>query len=424
MASRLAALIYRNAVGQLGDLTYRYDPAGNRTGIGGSFGRTGLPTAIASASYDAGNRQLTFGGQTLTYDANGNLVSDGATTYTWDARNRLAALTGPTTASFQYDPLGRRARKMINGSPTDVTYDGLNPIQELSGATGVATLLTGPGIDEYLTRTDGAGQRGVLADALGSTLALTDSAGAVPTSYTYAPFGASTLSGAPTANSLEYTGRENDGTGLYYYRVRYYHPTLQRFISEDPIGFAGRDLNLYAYVINNPVAYTDPTGDLAIGALVGGGIGLIGGISGAIAQGGFSANNFSNIVISGIVGGLGGAAIGAIDPTEGVLTTAALGFGIGGLANLGGQLITNQFNTGNAVCSIDVGSALGSAFGSAIGAGFSSALFTRAIAAGSTPGLAALTANTGGLAPASLGGPIGSALGGGSVAQGQMCKRK
>jgi hypothetical protein len=131
-ASRLAALIYQNAVGQLGDLTYQYDATGNRTGIGGSYARTGFPTAIASASYDAANRQLTFGGQTLTYDANGNLASDGATTYTWDARNRLATLTGPTTASFQYDPLGRRARKMINGSPTDVTYDGLNPIQELS----------------------------------------------------------------------------------------------------------------------------------------------------------------------------------------------------------------------------------------------------------------------------------------------------
>ncbi len=74
-ASRLTALIYRNATGQLGDLTYKYDPPGNRTGIGGSWARTGLPTAIASAGYDAANRQLTFGGQMLAYDANGSLVS-------------------------------------------------------------------------------------------------------------------------------------------------------------------------------------------------------------------------------------------------------------------------------------------------------------------------------------------------------------
>jgi len=56
------------------------------------------------------------------------------------------------------------------------------------------------------------------------------------------------------------TGRENDGTGLYYYRARYYSPTLQRFISEDPIGFAGGDVNFYAYVGNNPIRYIDPRG--------------------------------------------------------------------------------------------------------------------------------------------------------------------
>ena len=50
------------------------------------------------------------------------------------------------------------------------------------------------------------------------------------------------------------------GTGLNYYRARYYHPGLQRFISEDPLGVAGSDPNLYAYVANNPVRYVDPLG--------------------------------------------------------------------------------------------------------------------------------------------------------------------
>ncbi|MGH9988236.1 MAG: RHS repeat-associated core domain-containing protein, partial [Nitrososphaeraceae archaeon] len=49
--------------------------------------------------------------------------------------------------------------------------------------------------------------------------------------------------------------------GLYFYRARYYHPQLQRFISEDPIEFAGGDINLYSYVLNNPVAFSDPTGE-------------------------------------------------------------------------------------------------------------------------------------------------------------------
>lgn len=48
-------------------------------------------------------------------------------------------------------------------------------------------------------------------------------------------------------------------TGFYYYRARYYDPKIGRFISEDPIGFRG-GINFYAYVENNPVNDTDPTG--------------------------------------------------------------------------------------------------------------------------------------------------------------------
>jgi len=56
------------------------------------------------------------------------------------------------------------------------------------------------------------------------------------------------------------TGRENDGTGLYFYRARYYSPTYQRFIAQDPIGFKGGDANLYAYVHDSPPVLTDPFG--------------------------------------------------------------------------------------------------------------------------------------------------------------------
>jgi RHS repeat-associated protein len=111
-----------------------------------------------------------------------------------------------------------------------------------------------------LSRSDGTGTRGVLRDGLGSVLALVDSAGVVQTQYTYEPFGATTTSGQANANPSQYTGRENDGTGLYFYRARYYHPVLQRFISEDPLGFAGGDANLYAYVFNSPTNLTDPSG--------------------------------------------------------------------------------------------------------------------------------------------------------------------
>ncbi|MGH7842060.1 MAG: RHS repeat-associated core domain-containing protein [Candidatus Binataceae bacterium] len=55
-------------------------------------------------------------------------------------------------------------------------------------------------------------------------------------------------SGAANANPYQFTGRENDDTGSYFYRARCYSPTYQRFIAQDPIGFGGRDPNLYAYV--------------------------------------------------------------------------------------------------------------------------------------------------------------------------------
>jgi hypothetical protein len=71
------------------------------------------------------------------------------------------------------------------------------------------------GIDEVLTRTDAAGARSFLADELGSTLALTDSTGTVLTEYTYEPFGKTSVTGAASTNAFKYTGREDDGTGLY-----------------------------------------------------------------------------------------------------------------------------------------------------------------------------------------------------------------
>ncbi len=100
----------------------------------------------------------------------------------------------------------------------------------------------------------------LLFDALGSTLGLLDSNGLLQTEYTYDPFGATTATGTANPNPLQYTGRENDGTGLYNYRARYYSPTLQRFISEDPVGSSGGDINLYAYALSSPTNFTDPLG--------------------------------------------------------------------------------------------------------------------------------------------------------------------
>jgi YD repeat-containing protein len=207
-ASRLTGLTYKHGGNTLGALTYAYDPASQRTQVGGSWARTNLPAALASATYNAANHQTAFGGQTLTYDLNGNLTTDGTNTYTWNARNQLASISGPIGGSFVYDAFGRRQRKTVDGVITDVVYDGLNPVREAVGATTV-DLLTGLGIDEYLTRTDSSSTRDLLSDALGSTVSLADTSGTVQTEYSYEPFGAVTASGSSSTNELLYTGRED-----------------------------------------------------------------------------------------------------------------------------------------------------------------------------------------------------------------------
>lgn len=183
------------------------------------------------------------------------------TTYTWNTRNQLTAISGPgVTASFTYDSFGRRTGKTINGTATNFVYDGLNPMQEKDGGMVTANLLTGLGIDEFFTRTDGVGVRALLPDALGSTVALGDNTGTLQTQYTFEPFGVTTQTGAASTSSYKFTGREDDGTGLYYYRARYYQPRLQRFIAEDPFELLSGDVNLYGYVSGNPMLYRDPYG--------------------------------------------------------------------------------------------------------------------------------------------------------------------
>jgi RHS repeat-associated protein len=258
-SSQLIGLSYVSGSTVLGNLSYAYDALGRRMNVGGSFARTGLPTAASTAAYNANNQLTTWGTANLFYDANGNMTSDGTHSYSWDARNRLAQIDAGATASFAYDSFGRRTSKNILSTQTGFLYDGVNAVQELSGTTPMANSLTG-GIDEVLQRTDAAGARSFLADALGSTLALTDSTGTVQTQYTFDPFGNTTVSGAASTNGFAYTGRELDSTGLYYYRARYYNPSLGRFISEDPLGFAGSGPNFYAYVLDSPTNLVDPFG--------------------------------------------------------------------------------------------------------------------------------------------------------------------
>jgi len=102
------------------------------------------------------------------------MLSDGATTFSWNARDQLATLN---SVNLQYDGFGRRTRNLQN---TSFLFDGANAVQELSGSTPTANIISG-GIDEIFTRANSSGSFTQLTDVLGSTIALVDASGNVAT---------------------------------------------------------------------------------------------------------------------------------------------------------------------------------------------------------------------------------------------------
>ena len=290
LASRLTGITHDGPAGLIEGLTYTYDAAGNRSTLLRSDGMASLlPNAMTSATYDPANEQMTFAGAALQYDANGNLINDGTNTYQWDARNRLIGMSGGTSATFAYDSLGRRASKTINGTSTQFAYDGKDIVQEIGGGAVGASYMQSLNIDKPFVRQMASGNEFYHTDALGSTVALSNTAGTAAVSYSYEAFGKTIISGT-SENPFQYTGRENDGTGLYYYRARYLSPQLARFLREDPIltPFMPLDIGLcsqantvvwqlpdrmrsprrdiaqlliaYVYTNNNPIRSSDPTG--------------------------------------------------------------------------------------------------------------------------------------------------------------------
>ena len=262
--NQLTALTYVGPTGiTLGQLVYGYDADGRRTAKTGSFATDLAPIATtANGSFDLNNRQTHFDAAALTYDADGNLTSDGVNTYTWNARNQLTQIKQGSVvqASYSYDALGRRTAKTLAGAAAvQYLYDGANAVQETQGST-VNPILTGLAMDERYARNDTGGRSYFFTDALNSTIALTNPAGAITQQYSYDPYGNTTASHAGFTNPYQYTGREADGAGLYYYRARYYSPGMGRFISEDPIGFGGGSLNFYGYVNQQPTGYVDQDG--------------------------------------------------------------------------------------------------------------------------------------------------------------------
>ena len=274
--SNVTSLTYKTSGGTtLGTLTYGYDADDQRVSVGGSFARTNLPTTAQSLSYNPDNSLKTLGSVTVQNDDNGDItcmVSSPCPQFSYDARGHLQqAGTGVAAVDFSYDALGRRNQLTTAVTNTTYQYDGLNIAQTwFNGFTGQAsTYLSGLGLDELFSFTFWNGvtntNDSVLRDPLNSAVAVTDSSQALQDQYTYDPYGNTSDSGGSSANPFQFTGRENDGNGLYYMRGRYYAPAIGRFISRDPAGFAG-GFNLYEYAGDDPVDFSDPTGDwVAIG---------------------------------------------------------------------------------------------------------------------------------------------------------------
>lgn len=244
-----------------------------------------LPTFSLTVS-EANNRITDPG---FSYDSAGNLKQQpdtpGATTYklyTYDAESRLTELNGGA-GTYVYDGDGRRVRKMVDASITTYVHNALGQLV----AEYTNTSPTGNGGTSYLT-----------ADQLGSTRVVTDSNANVIARHDYLPFGEevgepyggrSKRMGYDVYDSINqrFTSKERDSeTGLDYFAARYFGSTMGRFASTDPVSAINfqqmqndrardqflrmlgnpQSWNAYAYSFNNPLLFTDPTGEVVTSA--------------------------------------------------------------------------------------------------------------------------------------------------------------
>jgi len=204
-----------------------------------------------------------------------NKLTNTTSKYTFNSRNQLVsykqlddANQTTKTLSYTYDAFGRRVSKTEDGVTQKYLYDGDDIVAILDDQNQViATITHDESIDTPLSITNANGTFYYHRDHQGSIVALTDSSGQVVERFTYDNHYGTIVNHTKTIetnNPYAYTGREYDTSELYYYRARYYDPQLQRFISEDPIGFMSGDFNWYRYVGNSPVNWIDPSGKFAI----------------------------------------------------------------------------------------------------------------------------------------------------------------
>jgi RHS repeat-associated protein len=250
-----------------GAILYAYDPDGNRTSVTDN----GVVTNYVSNDVNEYTSTTTNGVTTSSqYDANGNLIAattGGQTTsYTFNALNQLTGVSGPNgTFSYVYDPLGYQISSTVNGQTTHNLIDpfGLGNVAAQFDSSGnvVAQYTYGLGLVSQVT----AGGAAYYYDynLQGSTAGITNSAGVYVNQYSYDPFGEVTTVSAGITNPFTFVGQDgvsSDGNGLTYMRARYFDARTGQFVSNDPFGLGGSDLNIRRYVANDPIIGIDPLG--------------------------------------------------------------------------------------------------------------------------------------------------------------------
>ncbi|HEX5749738.1 MAG TPA: FG-GAP-like repeat-containing protein [Archangium sp.] len=266
-----------SASNPLSNLSFTYDGLNRLTGTSGAqaqaftydaLGNITWSSQLGSHAYADGLHRhavTSAGGATYRYDTNGNLLAGDGRTLEWDSDDRLAKVTTASGATtFAYDADGQR---VVKSGPSGITrYFG--PLLELGPNGLTRSYYAGPLL---VARRDASGAYWYHQDHLGSVRAITHQAGNKVASYDYAPFGAVVAASASVSNPLGYGGHVTDETGLVYMNARYYDPKLGRFISPDsvvPSTLNPQALNRYAYVYNNPISNTDPTGHVPVVAAI------------------------------------------------------------------------------------------------------------------------------------------------------------